>query len=159
MPITIVRPFNTYGPRQSARAIIPTVITQLLSGKSKIKLGHLYPTRDLTYITDTVQGFCEIAISHGLIGEVVNIGMNHEITMLELVKLIAKLRGNEIKIVSDDKRNCPEASEINRLMCNNDKLKRNTNWNPSYNLESGLIKTIEWFKLNMQNYKPEIYNL
>lgn len=159
LPVKIVRPFNTYGPRQSARAIIPTVITQILSGKKEIKLGNLSPTRDLTFVKDTTAGFIEISNEDKLIGEITNIGMNTEISVGDLVKLISKLVGKQINIVDEKERIRPDKSEVERLVCNNRKILENTNWRPRYSLEQGLRETIEWFKDNIEYYKPEIYNV
>ncbi|TSA23915.1 SDR family NAD(P)-dependent oxidoreductase [bacterium] len=159
MPIKIVRPFNTYGPRQSARAIIPTIIIQILSGRKKIFLGNLYTTRDFTYVTDTVEGFFEIAESKKLFGETTNIGMNTEISINDLAKLIGQIMGIEIEIYCDKKRLRPNNSEVDRLICENSKILKNTNWLPKYNLESGLIETIECIKDDISYYKSEIYNV
>lgn len=159
MPVKIVRPFNTYGPRQSARAVIPTVISQVLNGQSKIKLGNIHPTRDLTFVKDTVEGFIEIAKSKKLDGEITNIGMKEEISVENLVMLISKLMKAEIDIESDDERIRPGKSEVERLFCNNSKIISNTEWEPKYNLEKGLTETIEWLKSNIKQYKAEIYNV
>jgi len=159
LPVKIVRPFNTYGPRQSARAIIPTIITQIISGKREIKLGNLSPTRDLTFVKDAANGFLEIYKTNGLYGEFTNIGMNEEISMGELVKLIADLMNVDIKIISDTERIRPEKSEVERLMCNNSKIISNTNWKPAYNLRKGLLETIEFLKTNLSYYKSNIYNV
>jgi dTDP-glucose 4,6-dehydratase len=159
LPVKIVRPFNTFGPRQSARAIIPTIITQILSGKREIKLGNLAPTRDLTFVKDTANGFFEIYKSTGLYGEFTNIGMNEEIPIGDLVKLIAELMNVEIKIISETERIRPDKSEVERLMCNNTKIITNTNWVPKYNLKTGLLETIEFLKENLNYYKPDIYNV
>jgi dTDP-glucose 4,6-dehydratase len=159
LPVKIVRPFNTYGPRQSARAIIPTVISQILNGQTTLKLGNLNPTRDLTFVKDTVNGFYEIARSEGLFGEITNIGMSEEITIGNLVKLIAELIGSKVEILSDEQRIRPDKSEVERLFCNNTKIKSNTAWNPNYNLVSGLTETIEWIGNNLSYFKPEIYNV
>jgi NAD dependent epimerase/dehydratase len=159
LPVKIVRPFNTYGPRQSARAIIPTVISQILSGEKEIKLGNLTPTRDLTFVKDTANGFLEIAKSNKLYGEITNIGMGFEISVGELVYKISTIIGESVQIISDDKRVRPEKSEVERLFCNNEKLRTNTSWRPQYNLESGLSETIEWIKKNLTYYKSRIYNV
>ena len=159
LPVKIVRPFNTYGPRQSARAIIPTVISQILNGQTSLKLGNLNPTRDLTFVKDTVNGFYEIARSEGLFGEITNIGMSEEITIGNLVKLIAELIGSKLEILSDEQRIRPDKSEVERLFCNNTKIKSNTAWNPDYNLVSGLTETIEWIGNNLSYFKSEIYNV
>ncbi len=159
LPVKIVRPFNTYGPRQSARAIIPTVITQILSGKNELNLGNVSPTRDLTFVKDTCAGFLEIYKSEKLYGEITNVGMSHEISVGELVNKIAVLLEKEIVINTDEQRVRPANSEVERLFCSNKKLLQNTNWKPKYNLDKGLIDTIEWIKEHIQLYKPEIYNV
>lgn len=159
LPVKIVRPFNTYGPRQSARAIIPTIITQILSGKKQIRLGNTYPTRDLTYVKDTVNGFIEIAKARELLGEVTNIGSNNEISINDLVKLIASLMRKKIDISQDNLRIRPKESEVERLRCDNTKIKTKTNWEIRYSLKKGLIETIGWFKKNLSLYKSEIYNV
>lgn len=159
LPVKIVRPFNTYGPRQSARAIIPTVISQILSGKTELNLGNLTPTRDLTFVKDTANGFLQIALAEGLFGEITNIGMSEEITIGDLVKLIAELIGTEVEIRSDEQRIRPDKSEVERLFCNNSKILANTQWTPAYTLESGLTETIEWIKNNLSYFKTDIYNV
>lgn len=159
LPVKIVRPFNTYGPRQSARAIIPTVISQLLSGKKKLSLGNLSPTRDLTFVKDTCKGFLEIFKSEKLYGEVTNIGMGKEISVGDLVKKISSIISAEAIVEEDKIRIRPGNSEVERLLCNNTKLITNTNWKPDYDLEKGLTETIDWLKLNIDLYKPEIYNV
>lgn len=159
LPVAIARPFNTYGPRQSARAIIPTIITQILSGIKKIKLGNLTPTRDFNYVLDTVNGLIEIARSEKTVGEVTNIGSNSEISIGKLVELIASLMEVEIEISTDHNRVRPEKSEVNRLWCDNTKIKTLTGWEPVYTLEEGLKETITWFEKNLQFYKPDIYNI
>ena len=159
LPVKIVRPFNTYGPRQSARAIIPTVISQILSGKTELKLGNLTPTRDLTFVKDTANGFLQIALADGLFGEITNIGMSEEITIGELVKLIARLIGTEVQIQSDEQRIRPDKSEVERLFCNNSKILASTSWKPDYTLETGLMETIEWIKNNLAYFKTDIYNV
>ena len=159
LPVKVVRPFNTYGPRQSARAIIPTVITQILSGKEKLKLGNLTPTRDLTFVKDTAKGFLEIAKSDKLFGEITNIGMNEEISILDLVNLIAQIIGKSIEIFTDNQRVRPKNSEVERLYCNNQKIIQNTKWKPDYTLRKGLEETIFWLKDHLGLYKPEMYNV
>jgi NAD dependent epimerase/dehydratase len=159
LPVKIVRPFNTYGPRQSARAIIPTIIIQILSGKRELRLGNLTPTRDLTFVKDTANGFLEIYKTSELYGEYTNIGMNEEITIGDLVNLIAELMSVKINIISDDQRIRPDKSEVERLMCNNSKIIKNTNWKPNYNLRKGLMETIDFLKENLNYYKPDIYNV
>lgn len=159
LPVKVVRPFNTYGPRQSARAIIPTIITQILSGEKKIKLGNLSPIRDLTYVADTVNGFIEIGKSDRLFGEVANIGVNKGVSVGELAKLIAELLGENIEITGDKERIRPDKSEVVRLLCDNTKLKERTEWTPAYDLKSGLEETIDWIKKNIRSYKADIYNV
>lgn len=159
MPITIVRPFNTYGPRQSARAVIPTIITQLLAGKEEIKLGSLSPTRDFNYVKDTVQGFIEIAKSNNTIGEEINIATQKEISIGQLAQELINQINPNVRIVCEKERLRPEKSEVNRLLGSNEKIKRMTNWEPKYNLEQGLAETIEWMKNNLDKYKIDIYNI
>ncbi len=160
LPVTIVRPFNTYGPRQSARAVIPTIITQLLSGLNEIKLGALYPTRDLVFVKDTAKAFIEIFKQETLIGEEVNIATNNEVTIEDLANKLFKLTGIEGKIISDAERLRPEKSEVYRLLGDNTKLFKHTNWKPSTTLDEGLLKTIDWFSNNdnLNKYKADIYN-
>jgi NAD dependent epimerase/dehydratase len=161
LPVTIVRPFNTYGPRQSARAVIPTIITQLFAGKKEIKLGALHPTRDLLYVRDTVNAFVAIANSEKTIGQEVNIATQEEISIQDLaLKLIAAIQP-DAKIISDDVRLRPEKSEVERLLGSNEKIKSLTNWKQNYTLDSGLAETITWFKdeNNRKNYKSDIYNV
>jgi len=160
-PVTIVRPFNTYGPRQSARAIIPTVITQLASGYEEIKLGDLTPTRDFLFVEDTVKGFIAIANSEELIGEDCNIATNSEISMQELVDTLINIMNPNAKIIQDVNRIRPEKSEVFRLYGDNTKIMKYTNWKSLYSLESGLKETIAWFtkKENLKHYKGGIYNL
>jgi NAD dependent epimerase/dehydratase len=160
LPIKIVRPFNTYGPRQSARAVIPTIISQLIKGETKIELGSLSPTRDLTYVKDTCSGFEEIYKSDSLFGEVINIGMKHEISINDLASLIADIIGLELEIKTDKNRIRPLKSEVDRLLCDNKKLIKNTEWKPDYNLRKGLIEVIDWMKKpsNSVGYKSDKYN-
>ena len=159
LPVKIVRPFNTYGPRQSARAIIPTVISQILNGETRLKLGNISPTRDLTFVKDTANGFYEIANAEGLYGQITNIGMSEEITIGNLVQLIARLIGSKVEIISDEQRIRPDKSEVERLFCDNTKIKSNTSWEPDYTLSSGLIETIDWIKNNLSYFKSDIYNV
>jgi NAD dependent epimerase/dehydratase len=159
LSIKIVRPFNTYGPRQSARAIIPTVISQLLNGNEQIKLGNLSPTRDLTFVKDTCKGFVEIFNSDKLFGEITNIGMSNEISVGDLVKKISSLTGRKVEIITEEERIRPDKSEVERLYCSNKKLLENTNWTPDYDLDKGLNETIEWIKNNLTSYKHDIYNV
>lgn len=158
LPIATIRPFNTYGPRQSARAVIPTIISQVLSG-AKVYLGSLAPTRDLTYVADTVKGFIKIAESEKTVGEVINIGSNFEISIGELSTKIIKIIGKKVKIISSLGRIRPQDSEVERLLADNSKAKRMLGWEPKVNLDEGLARTIEWFKNNLRNYKTNIYNL
>ncbi len=158
-PVTIIRPFNTYGPRQSARAIIPTIVTQVLSGKTQIKLGNLAPTRDLNYVKDTANGFITVGLHEKTIGNVYNIGSGREISIGALAQKIVDLIGKSVEIVQDEQRVRPEKSEVERLLCNADKAKELTGWEPKYTLENGLKETIEWIQDNMQYYKPDIYNV
>lgn len=161
LPVTIVRPFNTFGPRQSARAVIPTIITQLLSGVNEIKLGSLHPTRDLLYVSDTAQGFIEIAKSDLCIGEEVNIATQSEISVGDLAqKLIDQINPKAV-IISDDQRLRPEKSEVERLFGGNSKILSLSNWTQKVQLEQGLQKTIEWFSkpVNLKLYKSNIYNI
>ena len=160
-PVTIVRPFNTYGPRQSARAVIPTVITQLLNGAENIKLGDTIPTRDLLYVKDTVRAFTEIAKNDSLIGHEVNIATQSEISVGDLAQgLIDQINPNA-KIVTDLQRLRPEKSEVFRLFGSNDKLIKHTSWRQEYSLEEGLAQTIKWFRdpVNLKQYKSDIYNV
>ncbi len=159
LPVVIVRPFNTYGPRQSARAVIPTIITQALNGGKTIKLGSLTPTRDLTYVEDTVAGFIRAAECTMATGEIINLGSNSEISIGDLAGLISKHFSQDIKIEFDQNRKRPEKSEVERLMADNSKAKRILNWAPKHSLENGLIKTISWVKENKDIYKSGIYNL
>lgn len=159
LPVTIARPFNTYGPRQSARAVIPTIITQILSGERKIKLGNLEPTRDMNFVKDTVNGFIKIAECDELLGEVTNIGSGKEISIGDLARLISKLMETQVEILQESQRFRPEKSEVERLLCDNTKIKKYTDWQPEYSLEEGLKETIEWLKANINVYKPEVYNV
>lgn len=159
LPVTIVRPFNTYGPRQSARAVIPTIISQLLSGKEEIKLGSLTPTRDFNYVKDTVAGFIAIAESNKTIGEEINIATQKEISIGELAKEIINQINPNAKIICDEQRVRPQNSEVNRLLGSNSKIKRLTNWEPQYTFEDGIKITIEWIKNNLSIYKTNIYNI
>ncbi|WP_195268580.1 NAD-dependent 4,6-dehydratase LegB [Eubacterium sp. 1001713B170207_170306_E7] len=159
MPISIVRPFNTYGPRQSARAVIPTIISQLLAGKEEIKLGSLTPTRDFNFVKDTANGFIEIAKSDKTIGEEINIATQQEISIGELAQEIIDQINPKAKIICEEQRLRPEKSEVNRLLGSNEKIKRLTNWRPQYTFEQGIQETIEWMKQNMDAYKTDIYNV
>ncbi len=159
LPVTIVRPFNTYGPRQSARAVIPTIITQLLSGKEEIKLGSLTPTRDFNYVKDTANGFITLSEADNVIGEEINIATQHEISIGELANEIISQINPNARIVCEDERLRPEKSEVNRLLGSNEKIRRMTSWEPKYTLKQGIEETIAWFKDHMESYKTDIYNL
>lgn len=159
LPVTIVRPFNTYGPRQSARAVIPTIITQLLAGKTKIELGSLTPTRDFNYVKDTVYGFISIYESEKTIGEEINIATQKEISIGQLAKELIRQINPNAEIVCRKERLRPEKSEVNRLLGCNEKILRLTDWKPKYSLEQGLRNTIDFLKENLDKYKTDIYNL
>lgn len=164
-PVAIIRPFNTYGPRQSARAVIPTIISQLASGMNQIKLGALHPTRDFNYVKDTVNGFIKIAESEKSIGEVINIGSNFEISIGETAELIAEAMGVDIEIISDDQRLRPSKSEVERLWADNQKAKNLVGWEPSFGgrkgFKKGIKETADWFsnKENLKSYKTDMYNI
>lgn len=159
LPVTIVRPFNTFGPRQSARAVIPTIITQLLSGKEEIKLGSLEPTRDFNYVKDTARGFIEIMKSDKTIGEEINIATQTEISIGQLAEELIRQINPKARIVCDNQRLRPEKSEVERLLGNNEKIRRLTQWKPNYTFEEGLAETIEFLKGNLNKYKVDIYNV
>jgi len=164
-PVTILRPFNTYGPRQSARAVIPTIITQIATGNSQVKLGALSPTRDFNYVVDTVAGFIVALKSEKNVGEVINIGNNFEVSIGDTAAVIADVMGAEIEIVSDEQRLRPEKSEVERLWAANDKARELLGWHPKYGglegFRRGLQETVAWFSkpTNLERYKSEIYNL
>ena len=159
LPLKVIRPFNTYGPRQSARAIIPSIIIQLLSHRREINLGNIDTVRDLTYIDDTVKGFLEIYESDKLYGKVTNVGSGNGISIRDLCNLICDLMKMKVKISTDKERIRPLKSEVQTLVCNNSKLTENTNWKSVYSLEDGLLKTIEWIKNNKKFFKDNIYNI
>ena len=165
LPITIIRPFNTYGPRQSARAVIPTIISQLISGQHKIKLGAVSPTRDFSYVQDTVDGFISSLIADKGIGEVINLGSNFEISIGDTAKLIAKILNVELEIITDEKRLRPVLSEVERLWSDNKKAKALLDWEPRFSgyegFKKGLENTIQWFSdpNNSRQYKTNIYNI
>lgn len=164
-PVTVIRPFNTYGPRQSARAVIPTVITQIASGKRQIKLGAIHPTRDFNYVADTVSGFIAALHSEQGAGEVINLGSNYEISIGDTVKVIAEVMRADIEIVTDEQRLRPEKSEVDRLWASNEKAARLLGWRPSYGeiegFKRGIGETVAWFRepANLAAYKSDIYNL
>lgn len=165
LPVITIRPFNTYGPRQSARAVIPTIITQIAKGDCLIKIGAVTPTRDFSYIQDTVDGFIAALKNDTGLGEVVNLGSNFEISIGETIQLIAQCMGISIEIISDEKRMRPDNSEVNRLWADNSKAKELLKWQPTYGsregFKRGLIETIDWFTQpsNLSSYKSDIYNL
>lgn len=161
LPLTIARPFNTYGPRQSARAVIPTIITQIAAGKKQIQLGDVSPTRDFNYVDDTCRGFVALAESEQAIGETVNIGSNFEISVLETLNLIKTIMTSDVEFLLDEQRLRPEKSEVNRLWCDNSKLKNLTGFVPQVCLEEGLRRTVAWFEqpANLKKYKSAIYNV
>lgn len=164
-PVSIIRPFNTYGPRQSARAVIPTIITQILAGKTEIKLGALHPTRDFNFVEDTVSGFLAVAASDASIGEVINIGSNFEVSIGDTVDMIKDIMGSNVKIITDDQRIRPEASEVERLWASNKKAKDLLEWSPAFGhrdgLKRGLEKTVSWFSdpAHAPLYKADLYNI
>lgn len=160
-PLTIARPFNTYGPRQSARAVIPTIITQIANGMKEIKLGDVTPTRDFNYVEDTCRGFVALAESDKTIGKAVNIGSNFEISIGDTLNLIKEIMNSDVKFVLDEKRIRPEKSEVNRLWCDNSLIKELTGFEPKHDMKAGLTKTIEWFTNpeNLKKYKAGIYNV
>ena len=161
LPLTIARPFNTYGPRQSARAVIPTIISQIASGMKKIKLGDVSPTRDFNYVADTCQGFLALARCDKAIGETVNIGSNFEISVGETLNLIRELMNSDVEFITDEDRIRPEKSEVFRLWCDNRKIHELTGFEPKHSIREGLKATIEWFirPENLSKYKPGIYNV
>ncbi|MEW6513527.1 MAG: GDP-mannose 4,6-dehydratase [Pseudomonadota bacterium] len=158
LPVAIIRPFNTFGPRQSARAVIPTIISQALAGQD-IRLGSLTPTRDLNFVTDTVDGFVRVANNDAAIGQVINIGSGREISIGDLAQLILQLTGCPSKIVADAERVRPGKSEVERLLCNADKARQLIGWQPSHTLEEGLMQTIAWVRENLGRFKTNIYNI
>lgn len=160
LPVVIARPFNTYGPRQSARAIIPTIITQIASGKREIKVGDLTPTRDFNFVTDTCRGFLALAEAEGIDGEEINIASGTEISMADTLATIARLMDADVKWVTDPQRIRPSRSEVFRLCGDNSKITSLTSWRPMYSIEEGLKRTIEWFTdpSNLAKYKSDIYN-
>lgn len=159
LPVSIVRPFNTFGPRQSARAVIPTIITQLLAGKKEIKLGSLTPTRDFNYVKDTANGFIAISESDKTIGQEINIATQHEISIGDLAQEIISQINPNAKIICDEQRLRPEKSEVNRLLGSNKKIMELTNWKQQYTFEQGIAETIEFLKNNMDKYKVDLYNV
>jgi NAD dependent epimerase/dehydratase len=161
LPLTIARPFNTYGPRQSARAVIPTIITQIASGVKEIQLGDLSPTRDFNYVSDTCRGFCALAEADNAIGKTVNIGSNFEISVGDTLELIKELMGSDVKFMTDERRLRTEKSEVFRLWCDNALIEELTGFKPQYDIRRGLQETIDWFTRaeNLAHYKSGIYNV
>ncbi|MDD3562963.1 MAG: NAD-dependent 4,6-dehydratase LegB [Candidatus Cloacimonetes bacterium] len=161
LPITIVRPFNTYGPRQSARAVIPTIISQIASGMKEIKLGDLSPTRDFNYVTDTCRGYLELAKCDKAIGETMNIGSNYEISIKDTLELIKEIMSSDVRFITDEQRIRPQDSEVFRLWCDNTKIRSLTGFEPKYSIREGLEQTVEWFTKpeNLAKYKPGLYNV
>lgn len=164
-PVSIVRPFNTYGPRQSARAVIPTIITQIANGADRIRLGAIRPTRDFNYVADTVRGFVAVAEAGAALGEVVNIGSNYEISIGDTCQLIAEVMGRSVEIETDEVRLRPDGSEVERLWAANQKAQKLTGWSPEFagreGFARGLVNTVEWFSdsANLAKYKSDIYNI
>jgi len=161
LPVTVARPFNTYGPRQSARAVIPTIITQIANGAKEIKLGDLTPTRDFNYVEDTCRGFIALAEEDKAIGETVNIGSNFEISIVDTLNIIKGLMQSDVKFITDEQRVRPEKSEVFRLWCDNTKIEKLTGFKSQFDIKQGLQKTIEWITEpeHFKTYKPEIYNV
>jgi len=161
LPLIIARPFNTYGPRQSARAVIPTIISQIAAGSKKIELGDLSPTRDFNYVEDTCRGLLSLSDSPDAVGEVVNIGSNSEVSILDMLELIKTIMNSEVEFIIDPKRIRPKNSEVERLWCDNTKIEKLTSYKPEIKLEEGLKKTIDWFlnPRNLEKYKTNIYNV
>ncbi len=161
LPLVVARPFNTYGPRQSARAIIPSVITQIEAGAKKLMLGDLTPTRDFNYVEDTCRGFVSLLKSDEALGKVINIGSGTEYSVKETVAMIQKIMGSQVEIIEDEQRIRPEKSEVFRLCCDNTKIKTLCGYSPKYSLQEGLEKTVQWFKNkdNLKKYKTDIYNV
>lgn len=161
LPLTIARPFNTYGPRQSARAVIPTIISQIASGRKQIRLGDVTPTRDFNYVTDTCRGFLALARCEKAIGETINIGSNFEISVGDTLNLIRELMDSDVEFITDGQRIRPEKSEVFRLWCDNGKIRELTGFEPEYGIRDGLKATVEWFTRpeNLVKYKADIYNV
>lgn len=159
LPVATLRPFNTYGPRQSARAVIPTIISQVLSGATEIKLGSLDPIRDFNYVLDTVAGFVGIAMSESSAGQVINVGHGKGISIGDLVQLISEVTGKSISVQGDQNRVRPDKSEVMKLICDNRKAKEVFDWEPKYSLKQGLTETAQYIAQNLHRYKPTIYNV
>ncbi len=161
LPLTIARPFNTYGPRQSARAVIPTIITQIAAGMKEIKLGDVSPTRDFNYVLDTCSGFIALAKSEDAVGKTVNIGSNYEISVADTLNLIKDLMGSEVQFITEEQRLRPDKSEVFRLWCDNSLINQLTGFEPRFSIREGLQATIDWFTRpeNLRKYKTGIYNV
>ena len=161
LPVTIVRPFNTYGPRQSARAVIPTIITQIADGAKEIKIGDTSPTRDFNYVEDTCRGFFQLVNCNQTIGETVNIGSNYEISIQDTLDIIKDIMHSDVNFLTDKQRMRPQNSEVFRLWCDNSKIRRLTGFEPRYSIREGLVKTVQWFTKpeNLVKYKPGLYNV
>ena len=161
LPVTIARPFNTYGPRQSARAVIPTIISQIASGKKQIKLGDLSPTRDFNYVADTCRGFLALANTDQSVGQTVNIGSNYEISVGDTLNLIKEIMNSDVEFITEEQRIRPEKSEVHRLWCDNKKIRELTGFEPKYDIRTGLNETVSWFMKteNLAKYKTNIYNV
>ncbi|MCB2226166.1 MAG: NAD-dependent 4,6-dehydratase LegB [Desulfarculaceae bacterium] len=159
LPVAIIRPFNTYGPRQSARAVIPTILSQLHTGATELKLGSLTPTRDFNYVADTVAGFLAVARAEQAVGKVVNVGSGREISIGDLAKALMKAVGREVPIVTEQARLRPEGSEVDRLLCDNTCARELTGWQPAHSLEEGLAATAAWIKANPQYFRPQEYSI
>lgn len=161
LPVTVARPFNTYGPRQSARAVIPTIITQIAAGRTRIELGDTRPTRDFNYVEDTCRGLLLLAECEAAVGKTVNIGSNYEISVGDTLETIRRLMGSEVEFVCDPARLRPENSEVQRLWCDNTLIRSLTGFEPRYTLEQGLARSIEWFRqpANLTRYKADLYNV
>ena len=159
LPVSVLRPFNTYGPRQSARAVIATVLTQLLSGAEEIRIGSTSPTRDFNYVTDTVRGFLAVAECDRAVGEVVNVGSGREISIGDLIQLLVEINGSPVRIVSDANRLRPSGSEVERLLCDNTRIREWTGWQPEVSLEEGLRRTAEWIAAHPGPLRPATYQV
>ncbi|MGE0268328.1 MAG: NAD-dependent 4,6-dehydratase LegB [Candidatus Omnitrophota bacterium] len=159
LPVTVLRPFNTFGPRQSARAIIPTIVSQIYAGQKTIKLGNIEVIRDFNYVANTVDSFLKVAETSKTNGEVINSGSGRETSIREVLELIQVITGSKVKVITEQSRMRPEKSEVERLICSAEKLKQLTDWTPAVNLETGLKKTCQWIKENMKSFKTDIYNV
>ncbi|MCF8031896.1 MAG: NAD-dependent 4,6-dehydratase LegB [Desulfarculaceae bacterium] len=159
LPVATIRPFNTFGPRQSARAVIPTIISQLLAGADELKLGSLTPTRDFNYVADTVEGFLAVARADQAVGQVINVGSGREIAIGDLASAIMAAVGREVPIITEQARLRPQGSEVDRLLCDNSRAGELTGWQPSHSLEQGLAATVEWIKGNMHHFRPQEYSI